>query len=363
MKTLLFTLEYPPMIGGVANYYYNLVKHWPGEILVLDNNKNKLLAHWLWPKWLPALSQLWRVIKKEKIKHILVGQILPLGTVTYFLTRITGTPYSVFLHGMDFTYALARKRKKKIARKILVGATNIICASQFTASLVQEFLGEEEKQKIKVIYPGVARPNFPDLEQTKIKLREKYSLKGKFILFSVGRLVKRKGFDMVIKALPEILKYVPNLYYILAGDGPDKKYIYECAKGVPNIIFLGKVSEKEKWAWFELADIFIMPARVRGKGRGVASLDFEGFGIVYLEAALAGKPVIGGEDGGAAEAVKSAVTGILVNGRSQEKIAGAVIRLAQDASLRQRLGEQGRMRAKQEFRWEEQARKIYSLII
>jgi phosphatidylinositol alpha-1,6-mannosyltransferase len=363
MKTLLFTLEYPPMIGGVSNYYHNLVKHWPGEIFVLDNNKNKLLARWLWPKWLPALSRLWQVIRKEKIKHILVGHVLPLGTVTYCVSRLTGTPYTVFLHGMDFTYALAHKRKKKITRKILLAATNIICASRFTASLVREFLGEKGGEKIKIIYPGVARPNFPDLEKVKTALRKKYNLDGKFILLSIGRLVKRKGFDMVIKALPEILKYVPNLYYILAGDGPDKKYIYECAKGVPNIFFLGKISEKEKWAWLELADIFIMPTRVRKKSRGVAGLDFEGFGIVYLEASLAGKPVIGGEGSGAAEAVKSAVTGILVDGRNREKISGAVIRLAQDVSLRQKFGKQGKARAEQEFGWEEQTKKIYNLII
>ncbi|MDP2754816.1 MAG: hypothetical protein Q8P40_10575, partial [Nitrospirota bacterium] len=75
MKVLLFTLEYPPFRGGVANYYGNLVKHYPkkDDIFVLHNNEGNLIKNWLLPKWLPAVWQLWRAVKKENIGHILVG--------------------------------------------------------------------------------------------------------------------------------------------------------------------------------------------------------------------------------------------------------------------------------------------------
>jgi len=129
----------------------------------------------------------------------------------------------------------------------------------------------------------------------------------------------------------------------------------ELARGINNVIFLGEVADKEKWAWLSLCDIFIMPARnIDG--------DFEGFGIVYLEANLAGKPVIAGDSGGTKDAVQGAYSGILVDPENISRIAGAVIGLAQDAKLIIKLGEQGRERAINEFNWEKQIDKIYNVI-
>ncbi|HOZ56340.1 MAG TPA: glycosyltransferase family 4 protein [bacterium] len=356
MNILLFTLEYPPFKGGVANYYGNLVGRWPAsdQVLVLHNNEGQLIKKWLPIKWLPAIWQLYIKIKKEKIDHIIVGHILPLGTAVYFVSKITRTPYTVFLHGMDLAYAQKLPRKSKLAYKILAKAENIICVNNYTADLTRKFLKENQYEKIKVVHPGID----PELEidnQLTEELRFKHNLTNKIVLFSVGRLVKRKGVDNVIKAMPEILKSAPNLYYIIAGDGPDKIYLKELARGINNVIFLGEVADKEKWAWLSLCDIFIMPARnIDG--------DFEGFGIVYLEANLAGKPVIAGDSGGTKDAVQGAYSGILVDPENISRIAGAVIGLAQDAKLRIKLGEQGRERAINEFNWEKQIDKIYNVI-
>ena len=88
MKTLLFTLEYPPFKGGIANYYGNLTKYWPisEKILVLNNNKRELIRKGFIIDWWPAFFVLKRKIEKSKVNHVLVGHILPLGTVTYFLS-------------------------------------------------------------------------------------------------------------------------------------------------------------------------------------------------------------------------------------------------------------------------------------
>ncbi len=364
MKVLLFTIEYPPFKGGVANYYKNVVKNWPepDNILVLHNNNNLLLKNWLWPKWLPALWQLWQIIKKEKIEHVLIGHILPLGTVTYFVTKLAKIPYSVFLHGMDFTYALRMKRKKEITKKILVRANRVICANSYTAKLVEEFIGDKLVNKIVVANPGV-EPRQLDSQTTKQleeKFKDKYNLQNKIILFSIGRLVKRKGFDKVIEAMPEVLKRVPDLVYVIAGDGPDKSYLRDLVsnletKSLQSVIFLGKISDKEKWIWLNLSNIFIMPARSIEE-------DFEGFGIVYLEANFCSKPVIAGNSGGVPDAVKDTETGILVDPENTERIAGAIIKLAQDENLRKKLGEQGKKRAILEFSWDKQVKKIYNII-
>ncbi len=337
----------------MANYYANLVGHWPTDdnIFVLHNNGDQLIKNWLWPKWLPAIWQLQKIVKQKKIEHIIVGHLLPLGTATYFLTRFWHRPYTVILHGMDLTYALKVSRKEKMAKKVLASAQYIICASSYTAQLTKNILPAGQHSKIQVVNPGIDVQLVPDTKLAE-ELKVKHHLSGKIILFSLGRLVKRKGFDNVIRALPEILQSCPNLYYIVAGDGLDKIYLKELARGVDNIIFLGTITEEEKWAWLSLCDIFITVARdIEG--------DFEGFGIVYLEAGLCGKPVIAGNSGGINDAVQSAYSGIIVDPENINRIAGAVIGLAQDAKLRIKLGEQGRERVLQEFNWQKKIDKIY----
>jgi len=364
MKVLLFTLEYPPFKGGVSKYYENLVKYWPSEkdIFILNNNDGKLISvGWPFLKWLPGVFELKKLIKKEKIDHVIVGQILPLGTAALIVNRIFKISYSVILHGMDLTLAIKSGRKSWLAKKILKNASHIICASNFTAELARRFVGKKTTEKIKVVNPGV--DNFTaHSSQLTAHLKEKYNLKDKIVLFSIGRLVKRKGFDKVIEVMPEILKEVPNLVYVIGGVGPDEEYLKESAnknapliKGDRGIIFLGKISDEEKWAWFDLCDIFTMPSRQIND-------DFEGFGIVYLEASLMGKPVIAGRSGGVEDAVLNNETGLLVDSDDTKQIADAIIKLAKDENLRKKLGESGIKRAINEFDWKEQINKIFITI-
>lgn len=349
MKTLLFTLEYPPFHGGVANYYGNLVKHWPkpDEISVLNNNNGDLINNKL-PllKWLPSYFALYKKIKQEKIEHILVGHILPLGTIALICSRFCKTKYSVILHGMDLTYALKGPRKTWLAGKILLNAEKIICVNNYTANLTRQFF-TPSANKIATVNPGVENLTTHNLQLT-TQLKNKYNLDNKIILLSVGRLVKRKGFDKVIEAMPGILREIPNLIYIILGNGEELSNF----KSKENIIIITNASNDEKNLWYNLCDIFIMPSRnING--------DFEGFGIVYLEANLAGKPVIAGRSGGVADAVIDGLNGLLVNPEDTNQITSAVIKLAGDHELRQKLGEQGRERAVNDFNWQKQINKIY----
>lgn len=355
MKALLFTIEYPPFAGGVANYYENVKEFWPEKdrIFILNNNEGSLIQNRIWPKWLPAFFYLYRDIKKYKINHVLVGHILPLGTVTYYLSKFLKFKYTVILHGMDFAFATKTDRKKNISRKILNRANHIVCVNSFVSEMVKNFLDKDQIKKITVVNPGI---NDTTVSNPKLvaKIKERHHLADKIVLLSLGRLVKRKGVDMVLEAMPEVLKSFPNLHYVIIGDGPDKIYLKEKAKGVKNVIFAKAIGE-EKWGWMEACDIFVMPSRqIDG--------DFEGFGIVYLEANLMSKPVIAGDSGGVKDAVAGAVSGILVDGKNPERIAGAIINLAGDKELRDRLGRQGRERAIKDFNWKNQVNKIYNII-
>lgn len=372
MKTLLFTLEYPPFFGGVANYYKNVVKFWPdNNIIALAQSskedsakssnviKKKLVTQFFWPRWFFSLYYLWLVIIKHSISHILVGHVLPLGIVTYFVSRITKTKYSVILHGMDFVQAQKYPRKKYITRVILSNSENIICGNSHTANLVKKFIETKHHEKIKIINPGIdysVRAKNEIIENLKIE----HNLAGKFMLLSIGRIVKRKGFDKTIEALPQILSQHPKVVYIILGKGPDEDYIQSKINDLDSsiqskIIWLKNTPDDHKWAWLNLIDVFVMPSR---KING----DFEGFGIVYLEANLFGKPVIAGRSGGIEDAVKNYYNGILVDPESPDDIAGAINELIMDRELRLKLGEQGRHMVIKKYNWETQARKLHSLL-
>ncbi|MFA4941760.1 MAG: glycosyltransferase family 4 protein [Patescibacteria group bacterium] len=356
MKTLLLTLEYPPFKGGVANYYENLVKHWPqpDKIFVLKNDGNSLINNRIWPKWLPALFKLKEEIKEKKINNILVGQILPLGTVALLVSKFKKIEYSVIIHGLDFSLALRNARKRWLTKKILSGSKNIICGNSYTAELVKNFLGEDKK--IITVNPGVN--NIAANPETIKKIKEKYSLKDKSIILTIGRIIKRKGIDTTLKSLPEVFKKIPNLIYVIAGSGSEEENIKKIIADLnleKNVLTIKNITDEGKNAWYEICDIFIMPARnING--------DYEGFGIVYLEANLAGKPVIAGKSGGVGDAVIDGKNGLLVDPKNYEEISTAIFDLIKNEDKRKKLGEWGRERAIKDFNWTKQIKKIYNSI-
>ena len=363
MKFLLLTLEYFPFKGGVANYYTNLVYYWPknSQLSVLHNNNNELLKKRGFFRWSKAIFKLYHQVKKNKIDYVLVGHILPLGTATYLVSKLLNIKYAVVLHGMDFTLATRNSYKKTISRLILNRADKIIAANSYVAKLAGDFI--KDNNKIKVINPGVK--DFSDFNYAdNSDVRQKNGLTDHKILFSLGRLVKRKGFDYVIKALQKVLRERPelDLLYIIAGQGPDNDYLKQIAyeelglNWEKYIKFVGEVSESEKWSLLSCCDIFIMPSRN-------ISGDFEGFGIVYLEANLAGKAVIAGRSGGVSDAVESGVNGLLVDPESILEISQAILSLLDKDFLRLKLGQLGRERALKDFNWKRQVETMYNFLI
>lgn len=359
IRTLLVTKEYPPFKGGVANYYYNLASHFPNDEVfsVLDNNNFQLDSGQGFFSWRPAFREIYRKIKNYKINRVLVGHILPLGTVVYFLSFILPFKYFVFLHGLDLSSALKIKRKRKISTLILKRAEKIIAANSFVAATLLKEL-PALKEKVLVINPGLSKDQPLVKGEDKEVLRAKYNLKDKTILFSLGRLVKRKGFDYTIEALKKMsAKDLENLIYIIAGTGPEAENLKQA---VPDnlknkILFLGEISEDSKWHWLAICDIFIMPARdIDG--------DYEGFGIVYLEANLFSKPVIAGRAGGVSDAVVDGLNGLLVDPENIEAIKEAILKLKNNSDLAIKLGAAGQKRALANFNWEKLALDLSKII-
>lgn len=372
MKFLIATLEYFPFKGGIANYYTNLVYYWPksSQIFVLNNNNKELMCSHGPFHWRKAIFTLNKFISKNEIDHVIVGHVLPLGTAMYLVSKFKKTKYSVVLHGMDFAFATKNQWKRFLTRRILNKAEKIIIPNLYTAKLCARFLSKNESDfidKIKVVNPGIkdfSEFNHENKNEVNIfDVEENNITKDKILLFSLGRLVKRKGVDMVIKALRLVFQKQPdiNLEYLVAGKGPDEQYLKSLAqlelgdKFSDKVKFIGEISEKEKWSLFSATDIFIMPARN-------ISGDFEGFGIVYLEANLCGKAVIAGNSGGVPDAVENNVNGLVVNPEDETEIAQAILKLCSNQELREKLGQQGRQRALIKFNWKNQVENIFDFL-
>jgi phosphatidylinositol alpha-1,6-mannosyltransferase len=364
MRTLLITLEYPPFFGGVANYYGNLVANWPDKdgVVVLGNSEKKLVdERRRYVKWLPAILSVRKLFKANGFDHLLVGQLLPLGIVAYYLQKLYKFDYSVIIHGMDFTYALKTERKKKMTHKILAKSRRIICTNSYTSKLVIDFLGKESESKVFVVNPGVdAKALEPRDEARIVALKSQYGITTEFVLLSMARLVKRKGVDQVILALARLSDRWPNLVYLVAGKGPDEEHLRTYAESLGNnfsnvIKFIGSPNDHDKWQLLHLADAYAMVSREENG-------DFEGFGITYLEAGLAGKPVIAGASGGVADAVENEVNGLMVAPTDSAEIAAAIELLMDRPDLGKRLGQAGRERALRQFKWQDQAQKFYNVL-
>lgn len=358
MKPILLTLEYPPFYGGVAHYYEHLVNYYPEQITVVDNQEGRLVDETRsWLQWLPALKTMRQLLQAGN-NYFFVGHLLPLGTVAWFWSHWFDCQYAVFLHGDDLNFALRKTRKKWLATKILNRADKIIAANSYTAEQAKKLIDQKQLGKIKVINPGID-PITVRHEELRIKeLRDQYDLNQKIVLLGIGRLIKRKGFDLALQSLKLALQSNPRLVYAIIGQGEEETAIRQQIQALglsDQVIMLGQVDDQTKSLWLQACDIFIMTARNIND-------DIEGFGIVYLEANLTGKPVIAGRSGGVADAVEDNVNGLLVNGESATEISQAILKLAQYESLRQKLGDQGRQRALQKFNWSRQAQKVFDLI-
>ena len=149
----------------------------------------------------------------------------------------------------------------------------------------------------------------------------------------------------------------PELRYVIVGGGEDATYLQELVDdcGVGDVVRLvGEVAASALPSYYAASDIFLLPNRVE---QG----DIEGFGIVFLEAASAGKPVIAGNSGGVAEAVQDGTTGILVSGMDEAELGRAIATLAGDVALRARMGAAGRGRVQESFTWERAAATVAAL--
>ncbi len=281
---------------------------------------------------------------------------LPEGLVVWLIARLTFRPAVIYAHGEELT-TWGRGAKFKAMRFALRHADHVIANSEHTRDTLLE-MGVASDQ-ITPIYPGVDVSVFrPGLDTT--GLRESLGIPSDArLVFSVGRLSRRKGFDQVIRAIAQLREGGMDVYYVLAGIGEDWDYLAGLIRehnlqGIAHMI--GAVSDQDLPRWMNDCDVFAMPNReING--------DTEGFGMVFVEASACGKPVIGGVAGGTGAAILDGVTGWRVDGHSVEGLVASLWRILQDDNLALTVGGNGRSRALAEFSWEMVAHKTTQLLL
>jgi phosphatidylinositol alpha-1,6-mannosyltransferase len=247
-------------------------------------------------------------------------------------------------------YLLAKEAatRPKLASFAAARADAMLAISRHTCDLARHVGVDEER--LHLIPPGVDLPE-----------RNPEPRRDRPTIVTVARLEDRyKGHDTVVHALPLIRASLPDVQWVVIGDGSLRCPLERLADtyGVASSIrFVGSVSDEERDSWLERAHVFTMPSRVPGDGLGG-----EGFGIVYLEANWHELPVVAGDAGGAVDAVIHGETGLLVDADDAVAVADSLTCLLRNSELRGRLGRNGAKRAK-EFSWPEVTRRVETVLL
>jgi len=371
---LLLTPDFPPAGGGISNYLFNIYSSF-------DLSQITLIAPWMrgseefdsaqlykanrFPqhKRIPGLrgvsyfiqtyQRAKEIIRREPSLTVHCGHIHA-AFVAQYLKRQFGTPYLVWTHALEIMDRLL----VKIIRSSLGEADLVLTNSDYTRSYI-ESLGVSPCKIVKIRPSTDPKRFMPTLDAR--DFASSIGVLGRPVLLTVGNLNSKyryKGQDMVIRSLPKVLKEVPDLLYVIAGEGSDTKYLQKLAEGygVKDCVkLIGRVSDADLPFLYNCCDAFIMCSREKKGFRGTLA---EGFGIVFLEASATAKLVIGGLSGGVPDAVIDGVTGILVDPTDPDAIAKAIVRVFTDRGLAQKLGCNGRRWVEEEMNRDRAAKEF-----
>jgi phosphatidylinositol alpha-1,6-mannosyltransferase len=347
---LLVTNDFPPRRGGIQSYLFELWRRLPpGSATVLTRDRPGA-AEWDAGQTLPVVRardpallprpglrrRIDRLAAQVGAELVMFDPVFPLG----LLGPRLALPYGLVLHGGEMTMPAQVPGVRGALARVLRGARIVVACGGYVAEEARRVGGAG--LPIVEIPPAVDAARFRPLsavEREQARRRFGLPVQGRLVL-SVGRLVPRKGMDVLIRAAARVREGRPDLCVAIAGGGRDRARLslLDRRLGRP-VRLLGPVADDRLGSLYGCADLFALLCRDRWGGLA------EGYGVVFLEAAAAGLPQLAGASGGSARAVLDDVTGCLVDdARSVEAVAAQLARLLDDAPLRARLGVAARAR-------------------
>jgi glycosyltransferase involved in cell wall biosynthesis len=388
---LVVTRLFLPDPGGIQEYVYNRCLHGQDRVILLTSQvpgdrpfdaeqpfptyrwpvidlSSTLGMFWVvWQQLLNMIAEVyygWKLYRKYRFRHIewTHGYDFPAILLLSYLLPIN---YYIYLHGDDVLCPLRNRGLRWLFNLTLQRATAIGCNSSFTRDFVQRHFAFDTPTH--VIHPSVrpekfhpevansmvsklgnyATPQKPGHPSQSKDLRTQLNIaENRVILLSVGRLVRRKGFQRVIEQLPALATKGLKIHYVICGIGPMERELRQLAQalGVSHqVTFAGYVPDHKLANFYDSADLFVLPTFYDDDAKSI-----EGFGIVYVEASYFGKPVVASRIGGVVDAVQHEKTGLLVTPNDPTELFQALYRLCCDLPLRQYLGRQGQKFARRQ---------------
>lgn len=364
-KILCITNDFGPRTGGIETFVIGLIERLPkNTVIVYTNAQDKSEEYdqrWRDDFGVEVIRDKARIllptpgvaycisalVKDRSIKTAFFGAAAPLALLTPTLRRAGVKKVVALTHGHEvwwskiwpFTWAM-----KSIARNV----DHLTYLGEFTRKAISRPISDSARASMVKIAPGIDTDHFAPVDSTDVK--KSLGLTEKKVIVSVGRLVHRKGQDVLITAMPEILREIPDAHLLLIGEGPYRQYLESQVKKLQidsHVSFIGRISYADLPRYICLGEVFAMPARSR-----LAGLEVEGLGIVYLEASACGLPVIAGNSGGAPDAVREGVTGFVIDGRNPQAVAQSITELLAAPERARTMGLAGRAWIIEEWRWQ-----------
>lgn len=252
---------------------------------------------------------------------------VPSGPSAALISQTFGIPNVLSIYGGDIydpSKALSPHRipvLRMLVKRLLVSATSVVAESTDIRDRALRHYGLS--REIPVIPLGLQAPSFAGARRSELGLSD-----DDFIIVSVGRLVARKGYEYLIRALARL--DIPNTRLLIIGQGPRKDHLASLAASLgvsERVSFLGRVSDEAKFQYLSVSDLFVLPSL------------HEGFGIVFLEAMFCGLPIIATDTGGQRDFLVNGRNGFLVPPRDSNALADRIKYLYRDADARRRISQ------------------------
>jgi phosphatidyl-myo-inositol dimannoside synthase len=372
-RTLVVTNDFPPRQGGIESFVLALARRLPpGGVAVytarMDGDRAydatlpfpvyRDRATTLLPT--PRVSRrAAAVLRAEGATSVLFGAAAPLGLLAGDL-RAAGARRIVGLtHGHETWWARVPGARQALHR---IGDTTdtLTYLGDYTRGAIAGALSPEAAARMVRLPPGVDPEQFrPGAGGNEVRARLGIAPE-RPVVACIARLARRKGQDVLVRALPAVLRRVPDALLLLVGAGPERDRLERLvdATGVRAAVrLLGPVPWTDLPPYFDAADVFAMPCRTRRLG-----LEPEALGIVFLEASATGLPVVVGNSGGAPDACLPGETGYVVDGTSPAEVAARVSQLLLEQELAARMGRRGRAWVQQDWQWDDLAARLRTLL-
>ena len=358
-RTLVVTNDFPPRQGGIQTFVAALLERRPPDsLVVLASDSPGSAEHdaalpypvvrrptgMLLPTPATARAAV-ELVDRFGCDSVFFGAAAPLGLLAPGL-RKAGVRHLVgATHGHE-TGWVALPGSRQLMQRIASGLDVVTYISEYTRNRLSPALAA--RTELTQLSPGVDVDRFtPDADGAVV--RSRWGLGDAPVVVCVSRLVPRKGQDVLVAAWPRVLARHPGARLLLVGGGPAEASLRRAvaAAGLADsVVLTGPVGHEELPQHYAAGDVFAMPCRTRRGG-----LDVEGLGMVFLEAAACGRPVVAGTSGGAPEAVREEVTGHVVDPRSPAAVAAALDGLLADPDRARAMGAAGRAWVESRWSW------------